>query len=89
MSGTLKKQALVGGHAIGAVVREMFRAGLESDLEQFRAAYIAKIDEKISDFQRKVMANMVIRSGADLSMESKVSVEFMVDIDQLRKECGL
>lgn len=90
MVDALEKQADVAGHVLGGIMRDAFARALDKELEQFRIDYIRKIDERLSDFRRKLLQNTTIRTDGGISLtERNVSVQFVMDMDQLRKECGL
>lgn len=90
MKQTLLKQAEVAGSTIVGVMRNQFIHQVDAELKILRDMQIQKMDERLADFRKKILANTTISvsGGVDIG-EQTVSVRFACTMDQLKKECGL
>lgn len=88
MTELLMKQSEVAGRVLFSMVREEFARAIEGELATMRQAMIAKMDERLADFRKKILSNIRVQHSNDV-VGNAVIVQFVCPMDQLRKECGL
>lgn len=89
MTNLLLDQARLAGTSLVGLMRMELRRAVEEELKVLRDEQVKHLDARLQDFQKKILANTRFQESVHADGSHSVAVQFVIPLDQLRKECGL
>lgn len=77
------------GTTLVALMRDELRRSIEAELKVMRDAHVKHLEERLQDFGKKILANTRFQESVHADGSHTIAVQFVISVDQLRKECGL